>query len=150
MRQWDPFRELDNLRQEIERVVQDAGRGRWPRVAFLPGRAARKYPLVNLSEDEGAVHLEALAPGLDPASISVTAMGDQLTVAGEKSPTGGEVKQEDFHRNERAAGRFTRTISLPTAVDQDRAKAEYRDGILRITLPKAEEAKPKQIAVNVG
>jgi len=147
---WDPFRDLDVVRREIERVFQDVGAGRWPRVAFLPGRAARGYPLVNVTEDEGAVHLEALAPGLAPESISVSALGDQLTISGEKKPTNGGIKPEDFHRNERAAGRFTRTITLPSAVDQNQGQAEYSDGILTITLPKAEQAKPKQIKVSVG
>jgi HSP20 family protein len=150
MRQWDPFRDLDTIRREIERVFQDAGSGRWPRVAFLPGRAARGYPLVNVTEDEGNLYLEALAPGLDPKSIGVSTLGEQVTISGEKKPANGGVKAEDFHRNERAAGRFTRTITLPSAVDQNRAKAEYTNGILKITLPKAEEAKPKQIQVDVG
>jgi len=150
MRQWDLFRDLDTVRREIERVFQDAGSGRWPRVAFLPGRAAREYPLVNVSEDEGSVHLEALAPGLDPKSIGVSVLGDHVTISGEKKPANGGVKHEDFHRNERAAGKFTRTVVLPSAVDQNKTRAEYTNGILRVSLPKAEEAKPKQIQVDVG
>lgn len=150
MRQWDPLRDLDTVRREIERVFQNVGSGRWPRVAFLPGRAARGYPLVNVSEDEGSVYLEALAPGLDPGSIGVSVLGDHVTISGEKKPANGGTKAEDFHRNERAAGRFTRTIVLPSAVDQNKAKAEYTNGILNVTLQKAEEAKPRQIQVDVG
>lgn len=151
---WDPFREMEQLRREINRVFEDVGGRRWEfpftRFSFLPGRAARAYPLINVSEDEENVYVEALAPGVNPDSLKVSVVRGQLTIAGEK-PAGGEnLKLEAYHRNERAAGRFVRTFALPYPVDEGRVKAEYRNGLLSIELPKAEAAKPKQISVKMG
>lgn len=154
---WDPFREMESLRREIDRVFDNmtsGGSTRWSlpfsRFSFLPGRSARAYPLLNLSEDEEHVYVEALAPGVDPQTLKVSIIRGQLVIAGEKlSPLEG-VKPEAVHRNERAAGKFMRTIDLPAPVNEGEVKAEYKDGLLRITLPKAEEAKPRTISVNVG
>jgi HSP20 family protein len=155
LRSWDPFRDLDVLRREVERAFEDFGGGfgwnrPFSRVAFLPQLSARAYPLLNLSEDRDNVYVEALAPGLDSESIEVTVVNDTLRIAGEKSPIRDAVKPEAFHRNERGAGRFVRTLSLPAAIDGDRVSAEYKDGLLRLTLPKHEQAKPRQIAVSVA
>lgn len=146
---WNPYRELDALRGLMEQVFEEAGTRdkAFTRCAFLPGNSARTYPLVNVSEDRDALHVEALAPGLDPAKIEVTVHQGQLRIAGEKSAIGGEVKPEAYHRNERAAGRFVRTFTLPAEVNADAVTAQYTNGVLRVTLPKAEQAKPKQITV---
>jgi HSP20 family protein len=72
-----------------------------------------------------------------------------LTLSGERK-LDGEVKRESYHRVERTYGSFTRSFTLPTVVDQEKIKAEYRDGVLRVTLPKREESKPKQISIAVG
>lgn len=151
-RSWDPFREVDALRREVERAFEDFSSWRWPFswVSFLPGTAARRYPLLNLSEDEDHLYIEALAPGVDPESLDVAIVGDQLRIAGEKSPIKPEIKAEEFHRNERSAGKFVRTTTLPVAVDAGKVSAEYKNGLLLLTLPKAEEVKPKQIEVKVG
>ena len=77
-------------------------------------------------------------------------MQNRLTLSGEKSRTPGEIKPEAFHRNERASGKFVRTIDLPVEVDEARIQAEYKNGLLMITLPKAEKARPKQINVRVA
>ena len=147
----DLFREIDALHREIDRILE----GFWPgdrgllRTTFLPGIAARSYPMVNIYEDPEAVHVEALAPGLDLDSLEVTVKGNVLTLSGRKQPL-PEVKPEAYHRNERAAGEFVRTLQLAMDVDEDNVQARYEDGILTITLPKAEKAKPKQITVEVG
>ncbi len=149
---WDPFAEMESLRREIDRTLGEFWFDRGPRAwrgAFLPGRAARLYPLVNVSEDEGHVYVEALAPGVDPKSLDLSVMQGTLTIKGEK-PGLAQVTAEAYHRNERAAGRFNRTIELPTQVDASKVHADYRNGLLLITLPKSEEAKPKQVAVNVA
>jgi len=151
---WDPFREMESLRREIDRALENLGAGRWSspfsRFSFLPGRSARAYPLLNVSDDEENVYIEALAPGINPDTLKITVVRDQLTIAGEKMTMTENVKPESYHRNERAAGKFMRTISLPFAVNDEKIKAEYKEGLLWITLPKAEEAKPKQIAINVA
>lgn len=149
---WDPFRELETLRQELDRAVEGLGLRNWPnywRGAFLPARGARVYPLLNLSEDKDTLYVEALAPGLEPESLELTVAGNQLTIAGQKPAVNGNVQAEMFHRSERGAGRFVRTIELPVGIEEQNVKADYKQGLLLITLPKAEAAKPKQISVSV-
>ncbi len=149
---WEPFAQMESLRREIDRTLEDFWSDRWPRtgrVAFLPGRAARQYPLVNLSEDEGHIYVEALAPGVDPKSLDLSVVQGTLTIKGEK-PGLAQVSAEAYHRNERAAGRFNRTIELPAEVDAAKVSAEYRNGLLLVTLPKSEAAKPRQIAISVA
>jgi HSP20 family protein len=116
----------------------------------LPGQAARRYPLLNLSEDREHVYVEALAPGLDSGSLDLTVIGNVLTITGEKRRHPADIKPEAFHRSERAAGKFVRTIELPVEVDAEHVEAEYKHGLLRVTLPKAAAAKPKQITVTVA
>lgn len=152
VRTWDPFREMEALRREVERAFEDFGQGRQPawRSAFLPGVSARSYPLMNAAEDKDSVYIEALAPGLDPQSLEVSVQNDTLRIAGEKTPIKADIKPEAYHRAERGAGRFVRTLALPTAIDADKVKAEYKNGLLLLTLPKHEKAKPKQISVAVN
>ena len=145
--------EMDRLKREIDRAYEDFGVGQWrfpfSRISFLPARAARAYPLINLSEDDEALYAEAMAPGVDPETLNVSVQGAQLTITGEKRPN-ADVKAEDYHRNERGAGKFIRTIELPAQIDADKVAADYKDGILHVTLPRAESAKPKQVTVNVA
>jgi len=148
------MRELDAVRREIERGFENFGPKLpgWPfsRAAFLPGRGVRAYPLTNVAEDKDNVYVEALAPGVKPETFEVSVVGDQLTIAGVKNALPDNVKPEAFHRTERASGKFIRTIALPAEVDPDKVSASYKDGLLLVTLPKAEIAKPKQIAVKIG
>ena len=116
----------------------------------MPGRAARRYPLVNLHEDKEALYVEALAPGADPNSLNLSVVRNTLTLTGEKRSVLDGVKPEAFHRNERAAGRFVRTIELPVEVDEGGVRADYKNGLLLVTLPKAERAKPRQINIQVA
>jgi len=152
MAQWNPWQEMEALRREIDGAFGRAGLQMPPlfRTAFLPGRAAREYPLVNLYEDKDTVYIEALAPGLDPASLNVSVIRNTLTLSGEKPRVTTEVKPEAFHREERAAGKFVRSLELPAEVDENRVKADYRNGLLLVTLPKAEKTKPRQINVQVA
>ena len=152
-RQLQGVRELDDLRREVDRAFSQfrpAAAAAAAANVFLPGRGPRHYPLVNLAEDAEAIHLEALAPGIDPESIQISVLRNQLTISGEKPAPVEGAKAEDFHRNERAGGKFVRTITLPSEVDDSRVTAEYVAGILRIHLPKAEAAKPRRVQVNIG
>ena len=152
MAELNPWQTLEALRRELDRVFDETGTRNEPffRTAFLPGRAARRYPLTNLYEDKEAVYLEALAPGVDPATLDVSVAGNTLSITGEKRRVAGDVKPEAFHRSERATGKFVRHLQLPVEVDEHKIHADYKDGLLIVTLPKAEKAKPKQIAVQVG
>jgi HSP20 family protein len=151
MAEWNPFADMEVLRREIDRAFEGYGLGPGPsrRVAFLPGREPRQYPLINLLEDKNNFYVEALTPGVDPQSMDITATQNRLTLSGEKSGA-GDIKPEAFHRNERASGKFVRTIDLPVEIDEAQIQAEYRNGLLVVTLPKGEKAKPKQISVKVA
>lgn len=148
-RNWNP---IETLRRDIERAFQNVSSVNDPffRSAFLPGRAARRYPLINLAEDRDHIYIEALAPGVDPETIDLAVMRNVLTISGEKRRHAEDIKPEAFHRSERSAGKFVRTLELPVEVAADHVQAEYKQGILSVTLPKAEAAKPKQISVSVN
>lgn len=103
-------------------------------------------PQLTVWEDEHAVYAEADLPGVDPAQLEVTVTeGNQLTVAGERTPP--EVAGAVWLRQERPFGKFTRVVGLPALVDADRVEAKYTDGVLKLTLPKHEAAKPRKIVV---
>jgi HSP20 family protein len=148
---WDPFREFEALRREIDRAFEQVGLGPFPRwrLAFLPGRAARQYPSVNLHDDGTNLYVEALAPGVEPGKFEVTVVGNTLTIAGEKVGL-SNVPPERIHRSERAAGRFIRTVELPVEVDPNKVSAQYRNGLLLLTLPRAEAARPRRITVQAS
>jgi HSP20 family protein len=151
MAYWDTFYDLESLRREMDNIVDNMGTWRFPfsRVSFLPGRAARRYPLVNVNEDKDAYYIEALAPGVNPKTFDVSVIDNMVTIAGEKNMAAPEVKAESYHRNERAVGKFVRIVELANEVNEAKIKADYKNGLLLVTLPKSEKAKPKQITVNV-
>ena len=107
------------------------------------------YPAIDISEDENNITVRADLPGLKKEKIEVFVDQDILTIKGERNVE-REEKNQNYHRVERAYGVFQRSIQLSSAVDKDRIKAVYKDGELEIILPKTEEAKPKQIRVDVN
>jgi len=150
LRIFAPRQDFATFRREIDRSLESFLRPAGARGDFLPARNPREYPLVNVAEDADNVYIEALAPGLDAEKLQITVLRNQVTIAGEKVSASADVKAESYHRSERAAGRFTRTFQLPSETDEAKVAAEYRNGVLTITLPKSEGAKPRQIAVNVA
>jgi len=144
-----PWTELDALRRDLDRALGlETGRTT-PKVAFLPGRAARAYPMTNVSEDADNIYVQALAPGLDPDKLELTVLTNTLTISGVKTVS-ADVRPEAYHRSERAAGRFVRSIELPSEVDSERVTARYADGMLTIALPRAAASRPKQVQVTLG
>jgi HSP20 family protein len=150
---FDILEEMTRMRREIDRILGEGGLSSWTfpfsRISFLPGRASQAYPLINISEDNNNLYVDALAPGLDPDTLNVSVSGDQLVISGVKSPLPKKIKSELVHRSERAAGQFTRSLSLSVDIESDQVQANYTNGVLKIVLPKAEVAKPKQTHVKV-
>lgn len=109
------------------------------------GAFAAGGPAVNVWEDDQSLFVETELPGLSLADIDVTVMGNELTIKGERKETLPE--NATYHRRERTVGAFARTMSLPVEIDAGRVTATLKDGVLMITLPKAEAAKPRRIEV---
>ena len=148
MANWDIFRELDNMRREIDETFRNYGVSRPVPTGFLsPGR--NRFPAVNVSEDSGHVYVDALVPGVDANEIDLSVLRNAITIAGErKSPV--DEKGQVVHRSELGFGRFSRTIELPGDIDPERITAESVNGVLRVVLAKAEHAKPKKIEVKLS
>jgi HSP20 family protein len=145
MRNWSPFDQLINLREEINRLFDlpsgDLGR----QTEFFNGWT----PAVDLYEDKDHLYVRAELPGLKKEAIDVSVHDGVLSISGERGLEEPKEEQESY-RSERFVGRFHRTVTLPKPVNVDQVKASYKDGVLTVTLPKTEEAKPKQIEVKVS
>ena len=150
---FDVLEDMARMRRELDRILGEDRLSSWAfpfsQISFLPGRAARAYPLVNISEDKDNIYVDALAPGIETDTLNVSVSGDQLVISGEKKPLPKNVKPELIHRSERATGQFVRSMSLSVGVQSDKVHASYTNGVLHIVLPKMEGAKPKQITVKV-
>ncbi len=150
MATWDLFREMETFRREMDDVLRSSGFGRLLDPTFLPGPGVSRFPRINLREDSYNFYVDALIPGIDPKQLEMTVVKGTLTLSGERKENAADEKVTAWHRRERGAGKFLRTIDIPVDIDSEKVKAEYRDGVLRVTLPKAEAAKPKRIEVQVG
>ena len=146
---WDPFNELASLQDRFNQLLnQPFFRGFGPAVE-QPLTAAKFVPPVNIFEDEQTVNIEAEVPGIQEKDLDISLENNVLTISGERKLE-HEEKKENFHRIERSYGRFTRSFTLPPTVDTENVNAEFNNGVLRITLNKREEAKPKQIKIGIG
>ena len=146
---WEPFRDLVSIQGRMNRLFDEAFRGatrgsgdeeEWSLGSWAPA--------VDIFEQDGHIVLKAELPGVDPKDVEVRVENNVLTLRGERK-LDNDVQKENYHRVERAYGSFSRSFTLPTVVDTEKIKAEYRDGVLRVNLPKREEAKPKQISISV-
>lgn len=143
---WNPFAEMVDLQREMDQVFGEFF-GRTPfTMAATDGLWS---PLVDIHETKEGFQVMVELPGVKQEDIQVSIEGDTLTLKGERKRE-TEVKEDQYHRIERSYGRFERSILLPSVVDASRVKAAYRDGVLEIQLPKKEEAKPKEIKVEVA
>jgi HSP20 family protein len=142
---WPSFGRLTNLRDEIDRLFESPLTELARTSQWLSGWT----PVLDLYEDKDNLFVKMDLPGMNREDIEVSLHEGCLSISGERK---SEQKHEEAetYRAERFFGRFQRTVTLPVTVAADKVKAEYKDGILTITLPKTEEAKPKQINVNVG
>ena len=136
---FEPMREMITLREAMDRLFNDA----FTPSAFSGGL---QLPAVDLYQTDDEVVVTASLPGLKSDDVQITVTGEMLTLKGEFKQK-DEVKEKAYHLREQRYGAFERTFALPTEVVSDKAKAEFENGILTITLPKAEEVKPKMITV---
>jgi HSP20 family protein len=143
---FEPFRDLMSLQERMSRLFGESYRPQTEEDWALGGSWA---PAVDIYEQENNIVIKAEVPGVDPKDVDIRLENNVLTIKGERK-FDNEVKKENYHRVERAYGVFTRSFTLPTVVDPNAIKAEYKDGVLRVTLPKREEAKPKQIQISVA
>jgi len=139
---WDPFRELTALQSEVNRLFSKVGGG---------DVAERQSwtPQIDVIETEDAIKLKAELAGMDPKDINIEVQDNVLTVSGERRFE-EEVKEDKYYRIERRYGSFSRSIALPQTVDENRIEAKYDNGLLEVSVPKAEVARPKKISVTVG
>ena len=140
----ESFGELDDLRSAVDQVFGNY-MGRPGSMRLYRG----VFPAFNITENEDNLYLAAELPGIDPQDIDITATADSITLRGaRKEPTTGE--EVNYHQRERDFGTFRRVINLATKIDTDKINASYKNGILTVVLPKAEEIKPKQIAIKAS
>ncbi|MFM6322217.1 MAG: Hsp20/alpha crystallin family protein [Microcystis panniformis] len=143
---WEPFREVESLQKEMNRLLDrivptDVGNGEKVGLSFIPA--------AEMTETPEAVQLKLEIPGMEAKDLNVEVTADSLTINGERK---SEIKTEEegFTRTEFRYGKFHRVIPLPVQVDNNNVTAEYKDGILNLTLPKAEEEKNKVVKVSIS
>src|SRR5712671_1684780 len=141
---WDPFRDLGLLQDRMNRLFDDAGRG-WR--SDDPSATTSWSPAVDIFETEGEIVVKAELPGMDRKDITLHLENNVLTLKGERRFE-KEAKDENYHRIERSYGGFSRTFSIPATVDEEKIRADYKDGVLKIALPKKEQARGKQIPIS--
>jgi HSP20 family protein len=139
----DPFRDLSDMQSEMNRLFD----GFFGRPGQSAGMERVWSPAVDMYETKDELVMKAELPGLTEKDIHLSITGDMLTLRGERVWNHDE-KNENYHRGERWYGKFERTMPLPVAVQADKVKANYRDGVLTVTLPKAEEIKSKEIKID--
>ncbi len=144
MNRWEPFRGATTLQEQINRVFGD-----------LVGRTGGESnltpwaPAVDIFETEDELVVKADLPDVNPQDLDIRVESNVLTIRGERKFE-NEVNEDNYLRIERSYGSFSRSFSLANSVNADAIKADYRNGVLTLSIPKREEAKPKQIKVNVG
>ena len=134
-------REMERLRREMNRLFSD-----WP--AGAQGSTVSGYPAMNVWTDEDSAIVTAELPGMDREMIDISVEDDTLTVRGERQME--EKEGASYHRRERRFGSFVRSFRLPFRVDAEKVEATFKNGVLNIVLPRAEEEKPKKISVRAG
>ena len=132
------WQEMDQLQREMNRLFDATSTGR----VFT----APSYPAINIWTNEDGQLISAEMPGVHPDDIDIDVTGDALSISGERKPD--EVaKDAHFHRRERSYGSFSRTIQLPFMIDTNKVEAKFQNGVLLISLPRAEADKPKKITI---
>lgn len=143
---WDPFRELEEMSDRLNRMfARPATRTNGKETMVV----ADWTPTVDISETDGEYQIKAEIPDVKKEDVKVTLEDGVLTIQGERKQE-KEEKGKKYHRVERSYGSFVRSFSLPDLIDEEKVKAEFKDGVLNLHLPKSEKAKPKAIEVKVA
>jgi len=142
---WEPFRDLVTAQRDFDRLFRGAFSSQLGETELSTRSWA---PPVDIYETEDAIVLKAELPGVDPKDVEVRVEDNTLYLKGERKFE-KEVKEQNYHRVERSYGSFARSFSLPNSISTDKVKAEFKDGLLTLTMPKREEAKPKTIKIDV-
>ena len=141
IRSWDPFREMAQLRATMDRLLNETRN--------IPATTSEEtiwtLPL-DVSENADGYIIKASLPGVNPGDIDISLTDNVLTIKAEVKEE-KDIEEAKYHLRERRFGSFLRSITLPTAVDDDKVEAVYEDGVLTLTIPKAEAVKPRKIAV---
>lgn len=141
MTRWNPFEELTGLHREMDRVF-----GRYVGDERAGTPASAWVPATEIDRDDDGWKIRVALPGVDPKNVSVDLNGNNLTVTGERKRAGADGRgHSEFHY-----GRFERAFTLPAHVDAEKVRADYAHGVLELTLPLAETAKPRRIAIGAG
>jgi HSP20 family protein len=140
---WDPFRDLVTLREKMNRLFEDAVTGRGEQKDLVTSSWA---PAVDIYEDENQLVLTAEVPGIDEKDIEIKLEDNTLSIHGERKME-KETKEENYHRIERAYGSFYRSFTLPNYIDQEKIHAEHENGVLKITMSKKAELKPRKVKI---
>jgi len=135
------WREMERLRRDMNRLFSD-----WPR--SRQWTTAASYPAMNVWTDEDSTVITAELPGVNLDDLDISVEDDVLTLRGQRQPA--EMEGATYHRRERRHGTFVRTFRLPFRVDADRVDATFKNGVLNVSLPRAEEDKPRKISVRAG
>ena len=142
---WEPAREMMTLREAMDRLFDDAFTR--PFSLVREGGSNWASPAIDMYQTDNEVVVKAALPGIKADEVQINVNNDILTIKGEVKHE-EEKKDQSWHIRERSWGAFERSITLPTGVMADRAKADFENGILTITLPKSEKVKPKTITIN--
>jgi len=143
---WEPFRDVMTAQREFDRLFKE---GFTPFVGEGELSTRTWAPPVDIYETESDIVLKAELPGIDPKDVEVKVEDNTLYLKGERKFE-KEVKNESYHRVERSYGSFARSFSLPNSISAEKVKAEFKDGLLTLILPKREEAKPRTIKIDVS
>lgn len=143
---WDPFIDLVTLQEKLNRIFEsNLIKSRYDEEELGSGVWA---PPVDILETPESIFIIVELPGLDKKSIHVEVKENVITLKGERKFVKG-IKEEQYHRIERYYGKFIRSFNLPSSVEKDKAEARFKDGILKVTLPKSQKIKPQQVTVEV-
>ena len=134
----NPFEEVDRMRRYLDQLMGQAGTGvRVPRAGV--------FPLLNLTENKTAYILRAELPGVQAEDLDIQATGRNITITGQRKIEPDP--KATYHRRERESGKFSRAVTLPGDIDRDKIEASLKNGVLTVTVPKSEKAKPRQIEI---